>query len=131
MQSKTEAVLIVMRKNHRFFDELGERIGKRRKALGLTQTELGDLMRVRQQVIASYESASRQIPAWRLPELAKALDMTLEELLGVNGAPHRSKRGPKSKIERQLDAVREMPRKEQQFVSQLLDKMLAQANVTN
>ena len=116
---------IVMRKNHRFFEELGERIIERRKELGLTQVQLGEMMSVTQQVIASYEAARRQIPAWRVPDLAKALDLTLEDMMGVNGSG--KKRGPKSKLEKQLDEVRQLPKSEQVFVSQFLDKMLAKA----
>jgi transcriptional regulator with XRE-family HTH domain len=117
---------IVMNKNRKFFEDLAERIVNRRKELGMTQTELGDLVGVTQQVIASYETARRQIPAWRVTELAKALDMPLESLMGWN--PDTPKRGPKSKLERQLDQVRQLPRPEQHFVSQFLDKMLAHAS---
>ena len=116
---------IVMRKNHRFFETLGERIINRRKELGLTQIQLGEMMGVTQQVIASYETARRQIPAWRVPNLAKALDLALEDMMGVNGSTR--KRGPKSKLEKQLDEVRQLPRNEQVFVSQFLEKMLAKA----
>jgi transcriptional regulator with XRE-family HTH domain len=117
---------IVMNKNRNFFEDLGERIVNRRKELGMTQTELGDSVGVTQQVIASYETARRQIPAWRVTELAKALDMTLEALMGFD--PDNPKRGPKSKLERQLDQVRQLPKPEQHFVSQFLDKMLAHAS---
>ena len=115
-----------MSKNEYFFEELGTRIVARRKELGLTQTELGDRIGVTQQVIASYETASRQIPACRVPELAGALDMPLEELMGFKGQG--GKRGPKSKLEKQLDEVRQLPKNEQQFVSQFLEKMLVKAS---
>ncbi len=114
-----------MQYNHRFFMELGERIVKRRKELGMTQTQLGDLIGVTQQVIASYETARRQMPAWRVPAMARALDMSTEALMGFDGGG--AKRGPKSKLEKQLDQVRRLPKSEQVFVSQFLDKMLAQA----
>jgi transcriptional regulator with XRE-family HTH domain len=114
-----------MTKTERFLEELGARIVARRKELGITQTDLGNRLGVTQQVITSYEKATRQIPAWRVPEMAAALDITLEELMGVKlpaGKP-----GPKSKLEKQLAEVRELPKTEQQFVSQFLEKMLARS----
>jgi transcriptional regulator with XRE-family HTH domain len=117
---------IAMSKNEHFFEELGARVVARRKELGMTQTELGRRIGVTQQVIASYEKASRQIPAWRVPDLAGALDMTLESLMGLRIPGE--KRGPKSKLEKQLDGVRQLPKNEQQFVSQFLDKMLVRSS---
>jgi transcriptional regulator with XRE-family HTH domain len=115
-----------MSKNEHFFEELGARIVARRKELEMTQTDLGNRIGVTQQVIASYETASRQIPAWRVPELASALDMPLESLMGMKIPGE--KRGPKSKIEKQLDEVRQLPKNEQQFVSQFLEKILVRSS---
>ena len=92
-----------MNKTEHFFEELGARIVTRRKELAMTQTDLGNRIGVTQQVIASYETASRQIPAWRVPELCSALDI-LESLMGMKIPGE--KRGPKSKIEKQLDRWR-------------------------
>jgi transcriptional regulator with XRE-family HTH domain len=115
-----------MNENKRFFEELGVRIVARRKELGITQTDLGKRISVTQQVIASYETAHRQIPACRIPVLATALEMPVEELMGLQAA--NGKRGPKSKLEKQLEEVRQLPKPEQQFVSQFLEKMLAKAS---
>lgn len=117
---------IMMNKNRKFFEDLGERIVSRRKELGMTQTELGDLIGVTQQVIASYETARRQIPAWRVTELAKALEIPLEVLMGLNTST--PKRGPKSTLERQVSALQQLPKKDQDLASQLLDKLLASAH---
>lgn len=119
-------IWIVMNKNHKFFEDLGERIVSRRKELGMTQTELGDLIGVTQQVIASYETARRQIPTWRVTELAKALDIPLETLMGLNART--PKRGPKSVLEKQVSALQRLPKKDQLLASQLLDKLLASAH---
>ena len=124
--SASNALWSVMSKNEHFFKDFGSRIVARRKELEMTQTDLGKRINVTQQVIASYETASRQIPACRVPELAGALDMPLEELMGIKGAGE--KRGPKSKLEKQLEEVRQLPKNEQQFVSQFLDKMLVRAS---
>jgi hypothetical protein len=53
--------------------------------------------------------------------------MSLDELMGQSVAPQRStKRGPASRLQQQIDAVAQLPKAKQQFVSQMLDTVLAQ-----
>lgn len=65
-----------------------------------------------------------------LPRLAKLLGTSLEALIGDDTSPaaaipeRRSRRGPPSKIELQLDAVARLPKAEQKFVSRMLDSVL-------
>jgi hypothetical protein len=40
----------------------------------------------------------------------------MEELLGIDNASQRSKRGPKSQLERQLEAIADLPRNQQQKI---------------
>ena len=40
--------------------------------------------------------------------------------------PRRTRHGPVSKLEQQLDAITRLPRAEQKFVSKMLDNVLAQ-----
>jgi len=62
--------------------QLNDRLKKLRKAQGLTQAELAKALGVRQQVIGSYETGFRKPPIERLPDLAKALKVPIEQLLG-------------------------------------------------
>lgn len=73
-----------------------------------------------------YESCS--IPASMLPTLARLLTMSLDELMGHAVAPAKrgTKRGPTSRLHQQIDAVEQLPKAKQQFVSQMLDTVLAQ-----
>ena len=56
MTVKTE-LWIAMRKNHRFFEGLGERIVLRRRELGLTQSQLAERIGSTQPVISQLEDA--------------------------------------------------------------------------
>lgn len=109
-----------------FFRQLGQRIAERRKAQSLTQAQLGDMVGVTQQQIASFETGRRRILVSTLPLLAKALDTSIEDLIGESGARARSKRGPAPKIQQQLERVSQLPLARQRMVSEVLNSLLAQ-----
>ena len=119
-------VVMTAEETQRFHEELGLRIAKRRKELGLTQIELAERIEATQKIVTSYERATRQMPAWRLPVIAQALETTPEELLGV-GEQKRG-RGRESRLEQQLERLKQLPRSEQQFVMKMLDNALAHAH---
>lgn len=109
-----------------FFHQLGLRIAEHRKAQDLTQAQLGELVGVTQQQIASFEIGRRRIPVSTLPLLAKALGVGIETL--IDGKPKATgKRGPAPKIQQQLERVSSLPKPDQRAVMRVLDSMLAQA----
>lgn len=62
---------------------IGNRIKKRRKELGLTQTELADRVKTTKQTIYKYENeVVTNLPSDRIEQLAKALDTTPAYLMG-------------------------------------------------
>lgn len=109
-----------------FFRQLGTRIAERRKAQDLTQAQLGELVGVTQQQIASFEIGRRRIPVSTLPLLAKALNVSIEALLAPSTKPA-GKRGPAPKIQQQLERVSALPKAKQRVIAQVLDSMLGQS----
>ena len=63
----------------------GQRLAQIRKAKGLTQVELGKLIGVSQRIVHHYENKADFPPAQKIIELAQALNMSIDELLGANG----------------------------------------------
>jgi transcriptional regulator with XRE-family HTH domain len=61
----------------------GRRLATVRQGQGLTQAELGKAVGVSQRVIAYYETESQQSPGALLAELAQALRVSTDELLGL------------------------------------------------
>ena len=62
---------------------IGSRIRKRRKELGLTQTELANRLKTTKQTIYKYENEIvTNLPSDRIEQLAKALDTTPQFLMG-------------------------------------------------
>lgn len=111
----------------RFFQALGTRVAQVRKERTLTQVQLGELLDISQQMVASYEVGRRRIPLSLLPRLAQALAVSVEVLLGTDSET-RSKRGPTPKLQQQLERLSRLPRAKQRFVSEMLETVLQQAS---
>ena len=63
--------------------QFGKRLAELRKARGFTQAELGKKIGLTRRVIVYYESESKYPPTHLLVPLAKALKVSIEELLGL------------------------------------------------
>jgi transcriptional regulator with XRE-family HTH domain len=105
---------------------MGERITLLRKSQGITQAQLAEVLGVSQQTVQAYEVGRRRIQVSALPLVARALSISLEELLGEAKPAARSKRGPAAKWEQQIEQIAKLPRAQQRFVTQMLDTVLAQ-----
>ncbi len=114
-----------------FFKGLGARIAQARKDQGLTQQQLADHLGIPQQTLANYEVARARLPASMLPVVAQLLTLSLDELIGnplPRGKGKQARRGPTSRLQQQIEAVEQLPKVKQQFVSQMLDTVLAHAS---
>jgi transcriptional regulator with XRE-family HTH domain len=63
--------------------DFGKSLAKFRKAGGLTQQQLGELVGVSKRVIAYYEGETKYPPAHLIAPLSKALNVSADELLGI------------------------------------------------
>lgn len=110
-----------------FFVALGKRVAQLRKERDLTQQQLAELLGVAQQTLAHYEGARLRVPASMLPTLATIFKVPVDDLLSrtVAGAST-GKRGPAPKWQQQIEAIAQLPKAQQRFVSQMLETVLAQ-----
>ena len=81
---------------------------------------------VSQQTVQAYEMGRRRIPVSALPIVAHMLAVPLEELFGETNHTA-NKRGRTSRLQQQIEAISQLSRTQQHFVSQMLDTVLAQA----
>jgi transcriptional regulator with XRE-family HTH domain len=123
----TSHAIAVNTKDETFFKALGGRIAQARKDQGITQQQMADQLGIAQQTLAHYEVGRLRVPASMLPTLAQLLTLSLDELMGTSLPRQRGKRGPTSRLQQQIEAVEQLPKTKQQFVSQMLDTVLAQA----
>jgi transcriptional regulator with XRE-family HTH domain len=110
-----------------FFQAMGGRIAAARKDADLTQVDLADRLGIAQQQLASYEVGRRRVPVSLLPTLARALSVSIEELIGEE-TPQAGpgKRGPVSRVQQQLERIQALPRARQKFLSELIETALQQ-----
>jgi transcriptional regulator with XRE-family HTH domain len=107
------------------FQALGRRIAAARKAADLTQVQLAEALDASQRIIASYEIGRRRVPVSLLPMLARALSVTIEELVGEEDPQQGAgKRGLVSRVQQQLEQIRARPGARQKFLSELIEAAL-------
>lgn len=109
-----------------FYRALGQRIAQFRKAQGLTQTQLAEQLGISQQTLAHYEVGRLRVAVAMLPPLAKALSVSVDDLLDEAPRPTPAKRGPASKLAQQVEQIRALPRTKQRFVMEMLDTVIQQ-----
>jgi len=125
--NKPAAAMTISTEERDFFVTLGDRIATLRRAYSITQTQLAEALGVSQQTVQAYEVGRRRIPVSALPVVANTLSVSLEELFGESNHA-KNKRGPISRLQQQVDAISQLPKTQQRFVSQMLDTVLAQAS---
>ena len=110
------------KRDEAFFKALGLRVAKFRQQAGLSQLQLAAQLGLKQQAWATYENATRRLPASLLVPLAETFEVSFEELLGIE-SPKR-KRGPVPKLQRQFEAINQLPKGEQKFFSEMIERFL-------
>lgn len=104
--------------------ETGARLASLRQAAGLSQAQLAEAVGIPQRTLSYYERESAYLPSPLVTPLAQALGVSVQTLLGNEQAP-KGKRGPKSRLERQFEAITKLPPGEQELVSKLLERFTA------
>ncbi|QGZ53542.1 helix-turn-helix domain-containing protein [Paraburkholderia acidiphila] len=93
----------------------------------MTQQQFAAALGIAQQTLAHYEVGRSRVPASLLPALVERLMFSFEELL-CRPDPRRSSKGSAiSRLQRQIAAVEQLSKTKQQFVSEMLDTVLAKA----
>ena len=107
----------------RTLEGFGDRLAALRQRRGLTQTALGEAVGVSKRVIAYYEADGAQPPGAMLVELARALQVSADELLGL--APLRDTPSPKvARLLKRIERLAELPAAEQRAVLKVVDGFL-------
>ena len=70
----------------------------------------------------------RRVPVSLLPRLARALDVSIEDIIGEDeGRSAGGKRGPASRLQQQIARIQQLPRARQRFLIELIETTLQQA----
>lgn len=101
----------------------GQRLKTLRKAAGYTQQELANEVGVSRRMIAYYEGQSAHPPTHLLADIAKALQLTTDVLLGVTPVKKSAKPG-NVRLMRRIQQIEKLPPKEKQQILTVLDALI-------
>lgn len=101
----------------------GGRLAALRKAHGLTQPKMAEMLSISPAMLAYYERKATNPTAEFIRKAAGALNVSVDQLLG-HEVKNGRKPGPPSQLEQRLSAVRQLPRDKQKVVLQFLDAFL-------
>jgi transcriptional regulator with XRE-family HTH domain len=108
----------------------GERLNQIRQQAGLSQQQVADRLGISRRAYSHWERYPVALRPEQMLELAEALEVSLDELIGgAQTAP--KKRGPKSQLEKRMEAVAKLPRSTQQRIMTVLDAFIAQHKATS
>ncbi len=102
----------------------GKRLAALRKAMGLTQGQLGERVGVSYRVIAYYEGETDYPPAHLIEPLAKALKVSSDELLGLKRI--KQQLNPEhAALWRRLKKIETLPKRDQKALLHYLDALVS------
>ena len=104
-------------------ENFGARLASLRKAAGYTQVEFAAEVGITQRMVAYYEAPRAQPPAHLLPQMAQALCVGADVLLGM-AQRRKVKRLATNSLERRLLEIEKLDPKAKRQITQLLDAFI-------
>ena len=109
-------------------ETFGERLERLRKAAGYSLRELAADVGISHRMLVYYEKHSENPPAHLLPQLAKALGATADQMLGLE-KEKRNGRVRDTKLWRRFSQLEKLPPAERKPIVQVLDAFLKSKQV--
>ena len=101
----------------------GQRLAQLRQAAGYSQRELASEVGVSHRMVAYYETEAKHLPPPLLPKLAKALEVSMDQLLGGDQLKDNGKRRD-TRLWRRFSQVEKLPTPQRKQITQILDAFL-------
>lgn len=114
----------------RTLEGFGERLAEIRQGRAMTQLELAEAVGVSRRVIAYYEHQDAQPPGAMLVDLAKALRVSTDQLLGLK-TPKEKKSPKTARLLKRLQKIEQLPPTEQRVVLKMVDGLLERQSRAN
>ena len=102
--------------------EFGTRLAQMRKAAGYTQAELAAEVGISRRNIAYYETQTQHPPSSILPELARALGVSIDELMGA--IPIRRTPRTSTRLLRRFQQIDKLDAREKRQILAFLDTFI-------
>lgn len=104
-------------------ESFGERLAELRKDAGFTQVEFAAEVGITQRMVAYYEAPDAHPPAHLLPQMARALGVSVDVLLGLR-APRQPKKLATARLERRLQEIGKLDAAEKRQIIQIIDTFI-------
>jgi transcriptional regulator with XRE-family HTH domain len=104
---------------------IGSRIAALRKERGLTQKELAERLAVSQPVVSDYEHDVIRLPADVLLTIARILDVSADELLGLKRETPSRASVKNRRLSRRLQAIDALPKRDQEALLRTIDAFIS------
>jgi transcriptional regulator with XRE-family HTH domain len=102
-------------------EAFGERLARFRKAAGLSQYALAEELGISQRMVAYYEGETDYPPTHILPAIARLLEVSTDELLGVAS---KEKRNKDLQLWRRFSKVEKLPPQKRKQIVTVLDALI-------
>jgi transcriptional regulator with XRE-family HTH domain len=108
----------------------GKRLFSLRKARGLTQVQLAEALGTTQRVISYYETEAELPPSTAIIPLARILDVSTDELLGLRPARVNGNSSlQKQRLWKRFQKMEGLPTKDQRAVIRLINSLAGSAQL--
>ena len=108
--------------------DFGKRLHRLRRERGLTQTQLADAIGSSQRAISHYETVAEYPPAPVIVELAKALKVSTDELLGAKQIKIEKESPEIRRLWRKFQMVLALPEKDRRAIIRMINSLAAMQN---
>lgn len=106
----------------------GQRLARLRKERGFTQIELAEKIGLVQTLVSDYERGKLRLNAEMLTRFALALEVTSDQILGIDRKAKSPGKPQARRILRRLQALEKLPKRDQETVLRTIDAFLAKAS---
>jgi len=104
-------------------ESFGRRFAQLRQAAGYSQRELAAELGISYRMVAYYETEAARLPTHLLPQIAKVLGVSTDQLLGVKEVKGNGKRHD-NRLWRRISQVEKLPTPLRKQIVQILDAFL-------
>jgi transcriptional regulator with XRE-family HTH domain len=105
---------------------IGKRIVSIRASRGISQAELSRLVDTARRNMCAYEKGTRRIPAPLLANIADALNVTTDEILGIKNLSL-DPRGWEFKLMKRFQKISQLPEDKRKTLVHIVDTLLSDA----
>lgn len=104
--------------------DFGQQLATLRKAAGFTQQQLADEIGATRRMVAYYEAESNHPPANLLADIARALGVSTDTLLGLSPAEQDAEPKTGNRLERRLKQIDKLAPRAKRQLTQLIDTFI-------